>query len=145
MLGARKRRGQSTNTLGSLALDGVGIAWEATEAADTRAWVWQGIYSMIAARLVRIACIGSLVLGCGPGGQANKVAQQAGDPIALPEAGEDATGPVLKNRVAGMDPQVESLIEKLAGKELKLTATNRPRAPSATIWRATATEGWWRR
>ncbi len=38
VLGAKEATGQSAYTLGSLVLDGVGIAWEASEAADTRAW-----------------------------------------------------------------------------------------------------------
>jgi uncharacterized protein len=38
VLGAKEATGQSSGTLGSLALDAVGVAWEATEAADTRAW-----------------------------------------------------------------------------------------------------------
>jgi uncharacterized protein len=38
VLGAKEATGQSSNTLGSLALDAVGVAWEASEAADTRAW-----------------------------------------------------------------------------------------------------------
>jgi uncharacterized protein len=38
VLGAKEATGQSSGTLGSIALDAVGVAWEATEAADTRAW-----------------------------------------------------------------------------------------------------------
>ncbi|HEX4143461.1 MAG TPA: hypothetical protein VHY91_07915 [Pirellulales bacterium] len=38
VLGAKEATGQSAYTLGSIVLDGVGIAWEASEAADTRSW-----------------------------------------------------------------------------------------------------------
>jgi hypothetical protein len=38
VLGVKEATGQSSGTLGSIALDAVGVAWEASEAADTRAW-----------------------------------------------------------------------------------------------------------
>jgi hypothetical protein len=38
VLGAKEALGASENTMTSIALDVVGIAWEATEAADTRCW-----------------------------------------------------------------------------------------------------------